>query len=636
MFVSLDQLPKSATDGPEDWTEAWARLATGTDQTQSIIENTNSDKTVLEGIYDRRIEKIESLTGERLANPIRTAPLERRALYSRTGMPILFSLPRDAYEGPEDAFNQRVNGLIERFPQVNAIIGESVTDEKNRLAREAESEASKAARSPALGTVGRFTAQLAGGLMGASKDPFQWQVTGIGGGAATGKTVAGRIGQTMFSEFLINGGSEAVLQAASQERKRAAGLEHGLGDALKNVGIAGTFGALFGGTVQGGAEVARIFKLGEGGAERATRILEGRPERGDVETFAAETGITIAPDELSQISRSFEERTLDEIMVPENATPDDITLMTAAMRHAEDPDNFPPPDLVERALAESAGESRTLSADDYQRIYDGDEAAVDNYRSTVAASANGSVDLADTFGDVSPAGSRVAGFTTEKGSRYAVNRDGTTVRNKAARSDVGHEGDRGIKPVTERTVYVDENAATLSAAGLQGLGSKGARVVIKDGKASLVTWNKKANGWGASPGSRDIPVFDAPAVGRYPLELWTSVDDVPGFSAYSKMHAGNKIVAMIDEPPLDPIRDQRIRPQEHAEPFDQAAVAKAEVLAGDIIDPKLDGNGHVISMYEMLPFEDGNGNRTPIMISQALEIADEPNFHADLLEACKL
>src|SRR5258706_494795 len=138
------------------------------------------------------------------------------------------------------------------------------------------------------------------------------------------------------------------------------------------------------------------------------------------------------------------------------------------------------------------------------------------------------------------------GFKTAKGSTYELHDDGTTTRNKAARSDVGHEGDFGPKKRSAKTVYVDsaELASELSAAGLQGLGSKGARVIIKDGKASLLTWNEQAGKWGRTKEGTDIPVHDEPAVGRAPLELWKPADDVPGWEAYRGMHAGNVITEM--------------------------------------------------------------------------------------------
>lgn len=194
------------------------------------------------------------------------------------------------------------------------------------------------------------------------------------------------------------------------------------------------------------------------------------------------------------------------MMIPNDPTPEDVTLMSAAVRHADDPDNFPAPDLVERALADSAdGPSRTLSADDYQRIYDGDPVAVDAYRDQVAArEGGGAIDIADTF-----------------------------------------------------------------------------------------------------------------------------------------------------DP--DPVANMRIRPDEVSEPFDDASMARAERMAGDIpaarvldpvreelaLNPASSPSGDAPAprperAVDLLPFEDGNGNRTPINVAEALAIADEPTFHADLLEACRL
>ena len=148
-------------------------------------------------------------------------------------------------------------------------------------------------------------------------------------------------------------------------------------------------------------------------------------------------------------------------------------------------------------------------------------------------------------------------FTTAKGSTYVIEDDGTTSRDKAARDEPGHEGDSGKKERSAKTIYIDSNAAALSAAGLQNRGSKGARVVIKDGKASLIMWNEKADTWGVSPLSQDISFSTEPKVGSYPLELWDKTDDVPGYESYSNMHAGNKIIS-ITQPA---VVDERARPE---------------------------------------------------------------------------
>lgn len=143
-------------------------------------------------------------------------------------------------------------------------------------------------------------------------------------------------------------------------------------------------------------------------------------------------------------------------------------------------------------------------------------------------------------------------FTTAKGSTYDVAEDGTTIRNKAARADPGHEGDSGIKTQSAKTIYVDpEIASELSGAGLQGLGPKGFRVAIKDGRAYGLTWNEAAGQWGASPGGRDIPFTTKPEVGRSPVELWKPAGDVPGYEAYRGQHAGNKITEVRG--PAEPI-----------------------------------------------------------------------------------
>ncbi len=140
----------------------------------------------------------------------------------------------------------------------------------------------------------------------------------------------------------------------------------------------------------------------------------------------------------------------------------------------------------------------------------------------------------------------VGGYTTERGSTYEVHQDGTTTRTKASRQDPGHEGDSGRKRRTERTIYLDTNAGGLSAAGLQGLGSKGARVAIRDNTATLLTWNDAAGQWGTWPEASNAAFTTEPAVGLYPLELWDRADDVPGYEAYKRMHAGNRIVSMAE------------------------------------------------------------------------------------------
>lgn len=178
---------------------------------------------------------------------------------------------------------------------------------------------------------------------------------------------------------------------------------------------------------------------------------------------------------------------------------------------------------------------------------------------------------------------KVVGFKTAKGSTYTVDTEGKTTRNKAARTDPGHEGDSGLKPASARTIYLDSGAADLSAAGLSNVGPKGARVIIKDGRASLLMWNDAEDRWGIQPSGKDIPFHLKPAVGREPLELWKKVDDVPGYEAYSNMHAGNKITELMHEDANIPVGPGSVGAEAvaHAPPREEMNVAGVLANAWD-------------------------------------------------------
>lgn len=388
-------LPKSPYSGPETWGEAWSKLVYATDDTMAVVENNIADIVAMEKAYDDRIAAIREITGQDLPNPIRTATdvgRDRAALLAAQGagagfMPSIGELDPEYRRREEEDFNERARALSgDKREAVDQLLLTPIIDVRNRVMRDAQRDAGLAAQSPELGMAGRFTAQIVGGLMGAARDPVQWGMSFLGAGGSAAKTVAGRIGQTMATETLINGGSELVLQGMSQERKRAAGLEHGMKDMLTNAGIAATFGALFGGTMQGGMELAKVFKLGEGGAERAARVLEGRPEPGDVEVLAKAMNVELGPEKLEMINRSFEERALDEAALPADATPSQMRVLEAAQRYAEDPDRFPPPDLVERIVeAQDGGRALDVTPEQIERVMAGDRQAIEELSDVMAA-----------------------------------------------------------------------------------------------------------------------------------------------------------------------------------------------------------------------------------------------------------
>ena len=154
-----------------------------------------------------------------------------------------------------------------------------------------------------------------------------------------------------------------------------------------------------------------------------------------------------------------------------------------------------------------------------------------------------------------PAETPVAGFRTAKGSTYEVAEDGTTARNKAARDDIGHEGDEGPKPATQKTVYLSPEEAQRLAPP-QG---PWRMVDHGDGTVSLATPNAEGR-WGIAPSQRNVPVTTKPEVGRVPLELWKQ-ETGQGATTYGQAHFGNEIVEVTPKPATPSraaLRDQTI------------------------------------------------------------------------------
>lgn len=135
----------------------------------------------------------------------------------------------------------------------------------------------------------------------------------------------------------------------------------------------------------------------------------------------------------------------------------------------------------------------------------------------------------------------IKGFKTAKGSEYTIQPDETTIRNKALRNEPGHEGDQGLKPKSEKTVYVDEQ----SAAALAPTKNNWRMIDHGDGTLSLST-PSPGKGWGISPSARNIPYGTKPEVGMIPIELF-SPGQVQGAASFKNVHFGNKITEITRE-----------------------------------------------------------------------------------------
>jgi hypothetical protein len=128
----------------------------------------------------------------------------------------------------------------------------------------------------------------------------------------------------------------------------------------------------------------------------------------------------------------------------------------------------------------------------------------------------------------------VATFKTAKGSTYEVHEDGTTTRNKAARADLGHEGDSGPKQRSAKTVYVEDARAFSPPDSAKWR-------VVRSRRWTMSLAVQNADGkWGISPESRNSRSRPSREWGLSPLELWKP-DTVYGRPAYRGVHPGNKI-----------------------------------------------------------------------------------------------
>ena len=638
---NVTDLPASRSSGPESWGEAWSKAAGATDETMRLIENTNADYYGLEKAYEERIKLIADITGQTLPNPMREAAAvdldpDRAAMMAMSlggGGTAFSSVDVEGRASREEEFNAKALSLSGKYRQeIEQVLSTSVEEAHNQVMRDAEKASQEALNSPELGAAGRLGAQLVGGLRGAARDPTQWGMAMFGAGGATSSTVAGRIGKTMLTEALLNGGQELVLQGLSQERKRAAGLEHGMGDMLQNAGVAAVFGSLFGGTIQGGAELARVYHMGKGGPEIAARVLEGNPQPGDIEAMAKAMNVELAPEKLDLINRSFEERVLDDDAVSSDASPAQIEVMQAAERYAADPDNFPPPEIVERMLAEQeAGRLLTMRPDDYERIYSGDANAID--------------DIADTFfgGDFAQAARAV---DAPADAPLEIKKTEQLVKGDDEFIEEFLEGEiRGRSSLTSvEQMRIDKTYAEALGDNVSDLVAKGAVPTPKD----LVVYR----GVKGEPRSGDEFVSASFSMktasrhaenglpGRYLIRKGT-----PIYSPRSDMWGGEILIRQSDLDgglgdvaidAVDALGDQVIRPRVVAEPLDDISMRNAEIRAGELAEPARDRNGNPENYFDFMAIEDGDGKVSVVSAREALEMAAEPEFLADLLEACKL
>lgn len=328
---------------------------------QMFRDNANAEDLATAEAYERRNKAIFDATGVQLQNPRRdftAGDLQEAArAYDAGGDPL------SVLSKSEADWQAQVAKLARERPDVAALIGAErpIAQDAQAIAREAEAASGRAAAradAAGLGGVTRMAGDVSAAMAGMMRDPLQVGTLFLGGGVAgPAKTALARIFETMLTEAVVNAGVEAGVQAAALPWKEEAGLQHGLGQSIGQIGLAALFGGGIGGLTRAAAEA--FGALGRAAPEEPlARMIEGRPQPGDYEALAEALSAPVDPETARVIALAGEQDALDEAAFgprpPEFDAAEAERAAAQAIRAAEDPADLPPradagPDLPERA-----------------------------------------------------------------------------------------------------------------------------------------------------------------------------------------------------------------------------------------------------------------------------------------------
>lgn len=279
---------------------------------QIYRDNANAEDNATIEAYERRNRAIFEATGVQLPNPRRdfTGDLQEASRRIDSG-----GDPWALMEQAERRWSEQVAELARERPEHAGIIAanRSIRDDAAAIARGAEAAfaaANAAADEAGVGGPRSMANVLGGGIAGMLRDPLQVGALFVGGGSSTARGVIARVFQTMLTEAVVNAGVEAGVQAASYDWKKTAGVEHGLGPSLQQVGLAALFGGGFGGLLAGGREVFRL--TGKAVPEDViVRAARGDAQQGDLPAIADALGLKLDPDTLRATELAVEQPGLD-------------------------------------------------------------------------------------------------------------------------------------------------------------------------------------------------------------------------------------------------------------------------------------------------------------------------------------
>lgn len=356
MFLHSSNLPDNPTFAPtfEDGQRedrAASALWDATRDLQLFRDNANAEDYAIGEAYERRNRAIFEATGVQLPNPRRgftDQDLQKGARIADAG-----GDPFAVMDDLEADWQRRAAELAKERPEFAGVIAADrpIIADAQQLARDSETGMARAQQEAAAAKVGTARSlgnTLGGGIAGMLRDPTQVGTLFLGGGISSpARTVFGRLVERVLSEAAVNAGVEAGVQVASQDWKRSAGVEHGLGASLQQVGLAALFGGGFGGLVQGGGELFRL--AGKTLPDEAfARLAAGEPQQGDMATIADALGMRLDPETVKAADIAAEQAAMDADAFgppPAGMMPGEAEKAAAdALRQADSPASFLPGD----------------------------------------------------------------------------------------------------------------------------------------------------------------------------------------------------------------------------------------------------------------------------------------------------
>lgn len=253
-----------------------------------LVDASSARRAALEDFFSRTAAEVRRVTGEVLPNPALRNTTELAGRIGR-GEFTGWQDPRleELIAGRQDAFLARVAELKAQYgDRLNVDPWTPVQAQARANAAQAEADFKREWERTDLPLAGQLVAMFAGAMVGSREDPLFWLSLPFGG---PGKNAAGpvaRIATSALSNAAANAAFAAVAQPTVQAWRREIGVEAGLGEAVKNVGMAFGIGAVAGGGLTAAGELLRGLS-GRGSANRAIKAIEEAGGFVDDDTRAA-------------------------------------------------------------------------------------------------------------------------------------------------------------------------------------------------------------------------------------------------------------------------------------------------------------------------------------------------------------